>query len=380
MDTGSQSRDWLSTIVFTDIVGYSERSLDQQISIKEHFNKLITDSIKTLNESERVIIDTGDGVALCFLGDPEQAIVVSMDLRLRVIEQSQQAPEPYQVRTGINLGPVRLVTDINGQFNVLGDGINVAQRIMDFASPSQVLVSRSFYDVAWCISDEYSGMFSYYGIRKDKHAREHALYEVALLSEDEAYIDLEEKNAEPEVDEFTRIVRSRLASDTAPITETVWDPDVLRRIENSLMEYIGPVAKVLVHKEAIKTLSMEDLYVRLVRAIPAGPARSAFMEKTAEYETTSVKTQNITERVDALGETGTEQTVTTAILTMEWSEEVLEAAKQALVPFVGPLASMLVRKASRRASSLVDLYNLLAREIADPKECEQFLSHMPENK
>jgi hypothetical protein len=357
VDASSQNRDWLSTIVFTDIVGYSKRGLEQQISIKEHFNKLISDSISTLHEDERVIVDTGDGVALCFLGDPEQAIVASMELRLSVIEKSQKAPEPYEVRTGINLGTVRLVTDINGQFNVLGDGINVAQRVMDFASPNQVLVSRSFYDVAWCISEEYSGMFSYYGIRKDKHAREHALYEVALRSADEEFVDVAEDNAEPEVDEFTRVVRSRLASDTAPKTNADWGPDILRRVENDLMEYVGPLAKVLVRKEANKTLSIEDLYVRLARAIPPGPDRSAFMERIAEQETTGPTTKAVTEHVEAVGGALDQHLPGTDDLRMEWSQEVLDSAIQSLAPYVGPLSSMLVRKASRRTTSVAELYN-----------------------
>ena len=51
------------------------------------------------------------------------------------------------VRMGINLGPVKLVKDINGHPNIIGDGINVAQRIMSFARPGQIVVSRSYYDV-----------------------------------------------------------------------------------------------------------------------------------------------------------------------------------------------------------------------------------------
>ncbi len=41
------------------------------------------------------------------------------------------------MRAGINLGPVRLVRDINSQPNIIGDGINVAQRVMSFAQPGR---------------------------------------------------------------------------------------------------------------------------------------------------------------------------------------------------------------------------------------------------
>jgi hypothetical protein len=82
------------------------------------------------------------------------------------------------VRLGINLGPVRLVKDLNGQMNIIGDGINVAQRVMSFAAPGQLLVSRSFYEVVSCLSRDYANMFRHEGARTDKHVREHEVYAV----------------------------------------------------------------------------------------------------------------------------------------------------------------------------------------------------------
>ncbi|MDP1634075.1 MAG: PEGA domain-containing protein, partial [Gallionellaceae bacterium] len=71
-----------------------------------------------------------------------------------------------------------LVKDINGQPNIVGDGINVAQRVMGFADPGQILVSRSYYDAVSRLSQEYAGMFHYQGSRTDKHVREHEVYAI----------------------------------------------------------------------------------------------------------------------------------------------------------------------------------------------------------
>jgi hypothetical protein len=79
---------------------------------------------------------------------------------------------------GINLGPVKLVKDINGHPNIIGDGINVAQRIMSFARPGQIVVSRSYYDVVSNLASEYAKLFQYEGSRTDKHVREHEIYVV----------------------------------------------------------------------------------------------------------------------------------------------------------------------------------------------------------
>jgi hypothetical protein len=73
---------------------------------------------------------------------------------------------------------VRLVKDLNGQVNILGDGINVAQRVMSFSNPGQLLVSRSFYEVVSCLSRDYVPLFHHEGARTDKHVREHDVYSV----------------------------------------------------------------------------------------------------------------------------------------------------------------------------------------------------------
>ncbi len=77
---------------------------------------------------------------------------------------------------------MRLVRDINGQPNIIGDGINVAQRVMGFAQPGQILVSRSYYEVVSHISETYTKLFSYEGSRTDKHVREHEVYSVGYTT------------------------------------------------------------------------------------------------------------------------------------------------------------------------------------------------------
>jgi len=84
------------------------------------------------------------------------------------------------VRLGINLGPVRLVRDANGQPNIIGDGINVAERVISFARPGQVLVSRAYYEMVTRNCADYAAQFSYQGSRTDRHVREHEIFEVAV--------------------------------------------------------------------------------------------------------------------------------------------------------------------------------------------------------
>jgi hypothetical protein len=171
------NRTFICSVLFLDIADYSRKPVSEQIQLKDRFNALIADSIRDIAPNDRIILDTGDGMAVNFLGDPEDALFVAMSLRESFAPRPDEPPI-VPARIGINLGPVRLVRDLNSQPNIIGDGINVAQRVMGFAQPGQILVSRSYYEVVLHISEGYTKLFNYEGSRTDKHVREHEVYSV----------------------------------------------------------------------------------------------------------------------------------------------------------------------------------------------------------
>ncbi|MES2501937.1 MAG: adenylate/guanylate cyclase domain-containing protein [Pseudomonadota bacterium] len=173
----------ICSIVFLDIIDYSKKSVSEQIDIKNQFNRLINHSLKDVEPEDRIILDTGDGAAIAHMGSPEDALFISLSIRDEILKSNILSSMPLYVRFGINLGPVRVVRDINGQPNIIGDGINVAQRIMSFAKPNQIVVSRSYYEVTSRLTQEISQMFDYSGIKHDKHVREHEIYAVRLLKD-----------------------------------------------------------------------------------------------------------------------------------------------------------------------------------------------------
>src|SRR3954466_7924371 len=166
----SSGRTLVCSVLFLDIVEYSKKPVSEQLSLKQEFNRELTKSLEQVPPRDRIILDTGDGAAVTFMGDPEDALFAAMAMR--------DSAGALAVRLGVNLGPVRLVKDLNGQMNIIGDGINVAQRVMSFARPGQLLVSRSFYEVVSCLSRDYANLFHHEGARTDKHVREHDVYSV----------------------------------------------------------------------------------------------------------------------------------------------------------------------------------------------------------
>ncbi|MEO7744241.1 MAG: hypothetical protein ABIR98_14995 [Usitatibacter sp.] len=179
------NRTFICSVVFIDLVGYSKKPVTEQIRLKTSLTNNLSEAIKDIPVNDRIILDTGDGAAISFLGDPEDALFVTLSLREAIVRDNTAATAATAggdasgddlVRMGINLGPVKLVKDINGHPNIIGDGINVAQRIMSFARPGQIVVSRSYYDVVSNLAGEYAKLFSYEGSRTDKHVREHEIY------------------------------------------------------------------------------------------------------------------------------------------------------------------------------------------------------------
>ncbi len=174
MTIQSASATLICSVVFADLVAYSTRSVSEQISAKQGFNALLSAALSAIPAKERIMLDTGDGAAVCFMGEPEDALYTAMYLRQHASSEA--------MRIGIHLGPITRLDDINGMPNLVGDGINAAQRVMNFAEPGQVFASRSYRDVVTCLSREYETLFTFSGARRDKHVREHEIYIVGESS------------------------------------------------------------------------------------------------------------------------------------------------------------------------------------------------------
>ena len=166
----NSGRTLVCSVVFLDIAEYSKKPVAEQLQLKQSFNGILASALEQVPLRDRIILDTGDGAAIAFIGDPEDALFSAMSIR--------DSAGALPVRLGVNLGPVRLLKDLNGQMNIIGDGINVAQRVMGFARPGQLLVSRSFYEVVSRLSRDYEKLFFHEGSRTDKHVRAHEVYSV----------------------------------------------------------------------------------------------------------------------------------------------------------------------------------------------------------
>jgi serine/threonine protein kinase len=359
--SGAVRHNLLCTIMFLDLVGYSVRSVDDQVAIKKLFNDMLARALKGVPEDSRIAIDTGDGAAICFMGDPEEALRSAMLLR----DLLGQRRAILQVRIGLHMGPVRVVSDINERVNVVGDGINVAQRIMDFAQGNQVLVSRSYYDVISRITDGTADLFQYMGQYEDKHGRLHEIYAVATQR---GAADATRRDGAGHMETQPLRVRAHAPLDAGEVHD----------VEVELARHIGPLARVLVRKAQPLAASIEALRHALAPTIQEPKAREAFMSGSSSHGHSGPShPPSHPPSQPAPVSPGPIRTAATRSVPASKGLEIpaneLAIIEQTLSKYIGPMARMLVRKETSRAGSYRELVKAIADNIDQAAQREQFI-------
>ena len=350
-------RTWLCSVAFMDIVKYSCESQDVQIRWKEFFNHELSEALKSVAVEERVVIDTGDGAAVCFLGDPEPALLCAVTMQHEFLEAGNLDPCGPLIRLGINLGPVKLARDINGNLSAIGDGINVAQRIMSFSGINQISVSKSYYDVISRISEDYSRMFRFAGMRLDKHVRQYAVYELIPPGSPAAAF----APAEPEM----HIESSPPAQPREPL-----DPEALRKIEESLAVTMGPISTYLVASLAKKAADLPALCEMLASRIPATAEQEEFLRRCRSSLGDSYRKapDETSSRASALAPKSTIQP------DQAFPAPLLEELKADLASYIGPVAKIIVERSARNSSTVKELCEAVSSHIASEADRRKFLA------
>src|SRR6202163_1932825 len=127
-------------VLFIDIVGYSKLLITEQSDQLQMLKQIVrgTEQFRLAEEEGKLLrLPTGDGGALVFRNSPEAPVLCALE-----ISKALRSHPELRVRMGIHSGPVNEVTDLNEQANIAGDGINIAQRVMDCGDAGHILVSK----------------------------------------------------------------------------------------------------------------------------------------------------------------------------------------------------------------------------------------------
>ena len=131
-------------ILFLDMVGFSRLPMEMQVARVAELHGVVRDTPEFQNadkDGNLLVRDTGDGLTLIFFRDPISPVQCAVEIAHRLLDRPH-----LPVRMGIHSGPVSRVRDSQDNENVIGDGINMAQRVMDCGDAGHIFLSQRTAD------------------------------------------------------------------------------------------------------------------------------------------------------------------------------------------------------------------------------------------
>ena len=169
---------------FTDIVAGSNPTIPTKEQARKVvvLNELIerTETFQHRDPNSTVILPTGDGMAIGFSDSPEYPLRLSIQLHKTLSEynKTKNDKEKVLLRIGIDIGPVYVLKDLNGQDNVWGPGIILTRRVMDLAGPQNIFCSSRFAEDVRVLSPEYKEIIHPIGDYSIKHGEQLNIFNI----------------------------------------------------------------------------------------------------------------------------------------------------------------------------------------------------------
>ena len=157
----------LASVIFLKIQEFTRKPVAAQARLRSQLEAIVAVSTAALPSEERIILDTSSGTAIVVLGNPKGA--------LEVAERSLEASAGLPLCIGVNHGPIQVANGEAGEELLEGDGIASADTVAEFATPSRLLVSRSFRDALAEAAPHLEASLRPAGTFTDSRVRAHEL-------------------------------------------------------------------------------------------------------------------------------------------------------------------------------------------------------------
>jgi archaellum biogenesis ATPase FlaH len=160
---------------FIDIVGLSDPHLvvKKQKEKIERLNGFIKEceAFRKTPDESKIILPTGDGMAIGFKENPELPYRLSTELHkhLKKYNKRKAPDEMIYVRIGLSSGPVFTVSDVSDNPNVWGPGIILARRVMDLGDSWHIMLAENLANQLKPLTEEYRNNIKEMGEYEIKH-------------------------------------------------------------------------------------------------------------------------------------------------------------------------------------------------------------------
>jgi serine/threonine-protein kinase len=199
---------------------------------------------------------------------------------------------------------------------------------------------------------------------------------------------IDQLSKEEDDDQKTMIIAAPLRSSVAtpgfPSSQSqisAWSPDLLKAIEDSLIKYIGPMAKVLIRKNSKTAVSVAALSQQLAEQIPSDKDRLAFLHnlgKSGIYNAAVTGIQQSSSIISGVNPTPSADasSQSSAVFGSAITQDDLDKVTQSLLIHVGPLASRIVKRAAKSCNDVDQLLQKVSAHIPDDKERLAFIQKL----
>ncbi|MGC4045493.1 MAG: PASTA domain-containing protein [Armatimonas sp.] len=166
--------------LFMDFVGYSRLPAAAQAQVQQTLNNLANNTptmqtrlrSRSSSRAELLVKRMGDGMAMIFFDDLEAPLKVAIEIDEQIKRTQNRLREQiggtaFRVRMGVHSGSV-IVIDEGGEIDVAGEGINIAQRVMDAGDEGHILISDVVAQ-ALLGNAEWRALFDDLGMCRVKH-------------------------------------------------------------------------------------------------------------------------------------------------------------------------------------------------------------------
>ena len=174
------------------------------------------------------------------------------------------------------------------------------------------------------------------------------------------------------VAQTTAAVPQRPAAGATTASKSLLEPAKLARVEALLAPSLGPIAKHLVARAAKQYGTLRELCRNLAEQIPGEKERGAFL-RACDKEMGGIITAPVEVAPD-LAPTLPMRPLTATDALPPLDPALLQTVKKQLAAYLGPIASVMVDRAAKKAHTKQELVEALSAEIPSKADREKFLA------
>ncbi len=165
-----------AVVICIEMPGFVKRPVPEQLKLRESLHQRLTQALRPIRQKDRIVLDTGSGAAIALFGSPSLALAVTSVL----CGAPSADKNNHSLRAVLTVGPIQALSLENGEVQVAGDSLDVAERTLALPAAEQVLATRAFTDILCREAPGCAAALKSLGKVTDDQVREHELYSLAL--------------------------------------------------------------------------------------------------------------------------------------------------------------------------------------------------------